>query len=286
MKRSVLSILSTLMVIFPVFSFSLVKSDLSRENLKGKVKSVTTPSKKVYYNEKGMTIKVDGGYPGRSEISYDPDNNNTLVFTLEESFDSNGDLHRRYSQNLDEMGLPSYGLATNAAGDTIFFETYTKQMLPDGKILLYSKHCKTEKYSSSQEYFITFRPDLTMEQMIISDASRSFYLLNEDELPLLINEPSKGLFDKGEPILWAAEYLPNQRNFYILQGTSRILDKKEIIDNYGNTIEVISYNPDGTVSKHKTINYTYDNIGNWIRKEEMTEGKSQPEISERTIEYY
>lgn len=287
MKKSILSILTLLTVVFSGYSFSLVKNDLSRENLKGKVKSVATRTKKVYYNEKGMTIKVEGGsYLETGEFSYDPDNHNTLFFTLQESHDSDGNLLRRYSQKLDEMGIPSYALATNADGDTIFFETYTKQMLPDGKILLYSKHCTTERYSSPQEYFITLRPDLTIEQMIISGASLSVYLLNEDELPLLINERSKGLFDKGEPILREAEYLPNQRNYYTLQGTSRILDRKEILDNYGNIIEDTSYKPDGTVSKHKTITYTYDNTGNWLRKEELIEGMSQPEISERSIEYY
>lgn len=291
------------------FSFSFVKSDAKNENLKGKVKKVTTyrVEKQLYfhadtvakykrlkkalpeyertlgkvadYNMMGMKTYNDDWY--KEYITYDPRNTKTLLFKTEKRYDSDGSLRRIYEQTFDEEWIPTTAKAVNGEGNLIFTETYNKKLLPDGKIEINCEHTSAD--GSITYSTLLVRPDLTMERLIHNTP------LNLQDIEMDAEERPTHIVEKrnGQENNVMIEYNSDGSNVYLLDANGNKILKTAIRnDSFGNPVSKTDYNPQGGIEGKETTVYKYDSKGNWIRREITSDSKKDVQITEREIEYY
>ena len=309
---SVLTILFSLVTFSHAMSFK--KTDLKAENLKGPVKTVKTYDvvKAEYfhadtiakykrlnlplpefektllrttdYNPKGMIVCDNWKYSGKTVINFNPRNRNTLLFSEEKNYNSDGSLRRVYKIIQDGEGLPLLGIAVNEKGDTIFKEGYYKKYFDDGKWEIICTHTSYNMFPSNTSVMI-LRPNLTIEKLTSEKGDKiEIFELDEEERPISVS-----LYDEDDELIKITEieYLPKETNFYIREaGDKRYLASSHILDKNGNPIGVSLFDKNGNLTSSISTIYFYDNYGNWIKKIVYENSNQNGKITEREISYY
>lgn len=297
-------------------ALSFVTSDVASEQLKGKVKNVKqydvrkalyfeTDTLEKYkrlnmplpeyernlfyiaeYNENGMITCLEYRNFDKTVRKYNSGNKKNLMWSEEDRYDSNGALSRHYVQTFDAEEFPLTGLATDEAGDTIFIETFSKTLLPDGNIKLDNFHVSAE--GDIQTNYIEMTPDWIMKKLLISGMRGTKEItLDEKERPIRMTEK---INDNVSDII--VEYnTDNNKAFKVLPSGEKQLLKSVDLDKFGNPVEEIVYDGDNNVVFINSITYTYDSNGNWTKKRKVRKGQEssptdEEEIIEREIEYY
>ncbi|MDE6271669.1 MAG: hypothetical protein K2M31_01515 [Muribaculaceae bacterium] len=233
------------------------------------------------YNREGMRTLCDRIAWMKEEISFDPANNKTNAFISEKRYDSDGKPGRVYEQILDDDGLPKEGKAVDGDGNLIFTETYEKTVNPDGTINIYSQHISAN--SDPTHINITLNPDYKFKRLKqTTPIYQQDIIFDEEERPISVYEKRRGV--ESNLML---EYTSDGHKVYKLDS-----DGKKILflvmknDPNGNLISSIQYNPQGEAEQSETYVYTYDNHGNWTRREIRKSDSPDTKITEREITYY
>lgn len=314
MKRLTAAIITVFFTSFMCHAIIYSFSDLERNNIKGKVKSMSTfyikedweidedtiakyqalnipvpeqrtPYKYEEFNERGMITLEDEFFWNWRNI-YTLDAINQKVPVKDERYNFAGDLIRLYTIEIDEEGYPVYGIAVDGDGNKIFEEYYVKKRNLKTKELTLSSSHKSD--SSETDYSILYGADGKMKKFVMKgDRKETTYFFNEKEMPYISIVDRYDMFsDTPETEKLEIEYLPDAKNVYlILEDGSRQIKIKEKLDRYGNTVEEVRFDYDGSISLTVVNNYTYDEQGNWIRQETYKDGQLD-KIKERDFTYY
>ena len=285
-----------------------VENDLKKYHLKGKVKSFSEISYKavmnsgkivkgersrafgdndvyVKFNKKGYVIEKKfykkDTLDYREEFKYDK--NDRIIEKI--GYGPDGSFYWRYVNDYDSNGNKTTLTSYESDGTIDWFYTYK-----------YDKHnhlIEETSYNSdkSLDYKITYNYDdkgnMIEKNMYKPDGSLDYrhtktYYKNGKVIEEKIYKKSKlfwkevNKYDKS-----------GNKVEYHLYNSDGILD--DIItykyDDKGNEIESILRNSEGAIIDKAINQYEYDNVGNWIKKIEIPDGKPRY-VLERNIEYY
>lgn len=314
MKRLSLSIILGASSVFSCFaSYPLSHNDLFMKDMKGKVKSVTeffvdiptygyTDSLKMFeefdipstaerepfkyyeFNDDGMVV-LEKNFRHHDYDTFVYDQRNKRLYVVKDRYDFDGSLSRRYRVDIDNEGYPVYGLATGGDGEIIFEENYKKQKnAKTGEITLtISINSKNSGVTVNK---FTFGANGKLKSISTkSDRVEQTFILNAAEMPVKMIEEYSTILGKQKEVR-QVEYLPKQKNIYLIDDKSnKTLISREILDEFGNPVEIQTYQPDGNVDETEVIKYTYDPQGNWLRKVTFKDSKPSS-VYERVIVYY
>lgn len=292
------------------FSLSYVNSDAKAQNLKGSVERVKTYDvKKLKYYHTDTVAKYrrlnkplpqyetveyedqifdklgkevymkDILFTEESTLCYSEDD--VIISEMQQRYNSSGELSRIYEIFYDEDGIHQSGKAVDGKGNVIFTEQYYKKVFPQGSVQLDCVHASPG--GAVENTTLLLRKDLSFAYMRINKPMYNQEIeFDNQERPIRMNE-----MRNGETTKIVIEYDSSGRKVYQLgKDDAKVLTMEVVNDEYGNPIKETSYNPDGKVAGTKTTSYTYDSHGNWIKRESLRSGESDPQIMTREIKYY
>lgn len=315
MKRLIFALMVVLSSGFSCSAFFYSLNDLERDNIKGNVKAIDVfwveepilvdadtikkymalnlpvpPERKHYthveYNEGGMKVLEDEFFWEWKNV-YTYDEKNPRMPVVDDRINFDGTPRRHYTVVLDDEGYPVSGLAVDGDGITVFEETYEKKRDAKTKELTLS----INHFNSSGDdtfYNIVYGADGLMKKFNMKDSrAETTFFFNDKEMPdISIRNKYDRIFGTTTTERLEMEYLPAERNTYTVdEKKNRRLLRKERLDENGNEVEIIIFDPEGNVEQSSTIEYIYDARGNWIRQEKFRDGVSS-HVEERVITYY
>lgn len=225
------------------------KTDLQKENLKGKVKLI----KEIAYRaidkngtvEKGKVLKY-----GTIFTKYNEEGNK-----IEESYyDPDGELDDKYTYEYDkEILIEKKRFAYDGRFDSKWIYTYNKN------IIEVNRYWAEGGFVSRWVYIYDENKNLIKEE---------YYDLEET-----LSKTSKFKYDEKGNLTEEDIYLSESSKIIYTYDENRVLVKESW------------YNSDGGVFEDKIYKYEYDSHGNWIQKIQYSDERPYY-LTERKIEYY
>jgi hypothetical protein len=284
-------------LLFSLTAFSqALMTDLQKENLIGKIKSMTETRKSRYedekyeyqYNEKGNLVSQNYYFKGkfRTKTQYTYDTRGFL--TAMKAVDSSGKLVEKENYINDAKGNVLQVTHTDYEYNSAEIKTYKRDL--KGYVTEYSeKDAKTGKIREKTTYNRDAKGTVIFEYKNLAnkDYIKTNYKPKYNARGLLeeLEEVSESdMSEDGRPSISTTAYLYNGKDIVIYE----VLKTKNGMrvttsDDKGNTVKTedsFGYKP--TMESNQ---YAFDTVGNWTKRTITRNGEIY-EITERVITYY
>lgn len=268
-----------------------VQSDWIKENLQGKVKTISSHDSTVGYVDKILGFNVGAGpivdhfevfsYNEKGFITQQDSKNGTTPIKKIYTYDSSNRLKKMEFIILNSDGKQVSTYEYNRKGrlikqiDEIHFENNSS----DKQITVY----KTVKFDNNGR--------ILKSLVETDDKKNDYYILNTYDQKG--NRLSNEIYDMNDKLKYSFLYTYNERGDVLTEKSKLALsggqmeEKKYTYDEKGNMLSV-SYTISAmgqSNSSNATYEYTFDSKGNWIERV-CIESKTKRTYTKRMIEYY